>query len=147
MIFPVIKNNTEVQMLVRRGIVWENHACMPLRPGDTSFLPQLERVRKAGINVISLNCQLRCRRSERRLQSARHIPSLDPSTPEHYVLADTVADIEVAKARTPGCDIRYRRRKCGRGSPRTRRDLLPSRRALDALRLQQEQHARRRLHG
>src|SRR5215475_1206140 len=41
--------------LLQQTIVWDNHACMPLRPGDLSFLPQLERVRKSGIDVISLN--------------------------------------------------------------------------------------------
>jgi len=28
---------------------------MPLRPGDTSFLKQLEQVRLSGINLVSLN--------------------------------------------------------------------------------------------
>ena len=37
------------------SIVWDNHACMPLRPNDPSFLPQLARVRSAGVNVITLN--------------------------------------------------------------------------------------------
>lgn len=41
--------------LMNRTIVWYSHACMLLRPGDTTFLPQLERVRRAGVNVISLN--------------------------------------------------------------------------------------------
>jgi VWFA-related protein len=36
------------------GIVWDNHSCMPLR-ADTSFLPQLERFRKNGVDVVSLN--------------------------------------------------------------------------------------------
>ncbi len=38
-----------------RAIIWDNHACMPLRPADTSFLPELERHRRAGVTVISLN--------------------------------------------------------------------------------------------
>jgi membrane dipeptidase len=36
-------------------LVWDNHVCMPLRPHDTSFLPQLERHRKAGADVVMLN--------------------------------------------------------------------------------------------
>jgi membrane dipeptidase len=36
------------------GIVWDNHACMPLS-ADASFLPQLERYRKVGVNLVSLN--------------------------------------------------------------------------------------------
>jgi membrane dipeptidase len=34
--------------------VWDNHGCMPLR-ADAGFLPQLERYREAGVNVVSLN--------------------------------------------------------------------------------------------
>lgn len=37
------------------SIVWDNHACMPLRPGDEIFLPQLERVHNAGVDVVTLN--------------------------------------------------------------------------------------------
>jgi membrane dipeptidase len=35
--------------------IWDNHACMPLRPNDTVFLPQLERARENGVSAISLN--------------------------------------------------------------------------------------------
>jgi membrane dipeptidase len=83
--------------LLRSGLVWDNHACMPLRPGDTDFLPQLERVRKAGIDVISLNVSFDGVDPDdafKVLATFRHWVSQHP---EHYVLADTVADIEAAK--------------------------------------------------
>ena len=32
-------------------LVWDNHGCMPLRPLDESFLPQLQRYRAAGVPV------------------------------------------------------------------------------------------------
>ena len=41
--------------LLRRCLVWDNHACMPLRPHDPSFLPQLQRLRDLGVNVVMLN--------------------------------------------------------------------------------------------
>lgn len=41
--------------LLDRMVVWDNHACMPLRPLDESFLPQLERCRQAGITAVTLN--------------------------------------------------------------------------------------------
>jgi len=90
--------DSEVQKLLRNGIVWENHACMPLRPGDTSFLPQLERVRAAGINVISLNVSFDVvdpNDAFKVLATFRHWVRQHP---ERYVLADSVADIEAAKA-------------------------------------------------
>ena len=40
--------------VIRSAIVWDNHSCMPLRPDD-EFLPQLERCRRAGQTVVSLN--------------------------------------------------------------------------------------------
>lgn len=35
-------------------VVWDNHGCMPLR-ADDSFLWQLERYRRSGVNVVSIN--------------------------------------------------------------------------------------------
>jgi membrane dipeptidase len=40
--------------LLRSSILWDNHGCMPLRTDD-GFLPQLERYRQAGVNIVSLN--------------------------------------------------------------------------------------------
>ena len=40
--------------LLRSAIVWDNHGCMPLR-ADATFLPQLERYRQSGVNLVSLN--------------------------------------------------------------------------------------------
>jgi membrane dipeptidase len=36
-------------------LVWDNHGCMPLRPDDLRFLPQLERYRAAGVRVVGIN--------------------------------------------------------------------------------------------
>ncbi len=36
-------------------LVWDNHACMPLKADDTSFLPQLQRHRDAGADVVIVN--------------------------------------------------------------------------------------------
>jgi membrane dipeptidase len=36
------------------GIVWDNHACMPLDPGCT-LMDELQHCRRAGIDVVSLN--------------------------------------------------------------------------------------------
>ncbi len=41
--------------LLQRSIVWDNHACMPLRPEDDTFLPQLARSKAAGVTLVSLN--------------------------------------------------------------------------------------------
>ena len=84
--------------VLRSSVVWDNHACMPLRPGDVAFLPQLERVRQAGINVVSLNVSFDVvdpRDAFQMLATFRHWIG---QRPQHYVLAETVADIEAARA-------------------------------------------------
>lgn len=41
--------------LLRRHFAWDNHSCMPLRPGDPAFLPQLRRLHDAGVDAVTLN--------------------------------------------------------------------------------------------
>jgi membrane dipeptidase len=89
--------SARTRTLLARTTTWDNHACMPVRPGDTSFLSQLERVRQAGIDVVSLNISMdTCDPHDafQMLATFRHWISRHA---EHYVLADTVADIEAAK--------------------------------------------------
>lgn len=45
----------EAQAIVADSLVWDNHACMPLRPDDQSFLSELDGVRASGVDVLSLN--------------------------------------------------------------------------------------------
>lgn len=83
--------------LIRRTICWDNHACMPLRTGDVSFLPQLERIRKSGISLVSLNVSFDAvdpRNAFPMLATFRHWIRQHA---ERYVLIDSVADIEQAK--------------------------------------------------
>lgn len=83
--------------LVKRTLVWDNHACMPLRPEDESFLPQLARHRDAGVSLVCLNvCYDACplETAFTVLASMRRWISRHA---EHYALAESVADIEAAK--------------------------------------------------
>lgn len=84
--------------LLKRTLCWDNHACMPLRPGDTSFLPQLERVKTAGFDVISLNVSFDVvdpRDAFLVLATFRHWIHQHS---DRYVLVNSVADIERAKS-------------------------------------------------
>jgi len=38
-----------------KPFIWDNHQCMPLRPDDVSFLPQLRSIKNGGIDIVSLN--------------------------------------------------------------------------------------------
>ena len=84
--------------LIAGTLVWDNHGCMPLRPHDTSFLPQLERYRAAGVDVAMLNVgfgEMGIEDHVRMLASMRHWLS---ARPDDYVLIDTVDDIDRARA-------------------------------------------------
>ena len=45
----------DTRRLMADALVWDDHLCMPLRPDDESFLPQLQRVHDSGVDVVSLN--------------------------------------------------------------------------------------------
>jgi membrane dipeptidase len=90
---------TRAQALLRSGVVWDNHACMPLRPGDESFLPQLERVRKAGIDVISLNVSMDVMNPGDAFLMLATFRHWIAERGEHYRLVETTADIKAAKTK------------------------------------------------
>jgi membrane dipeptidase len=79
------------------SLVWDNHGCMPLR-ADASFLPQLDRYRTAGVNVVSLNI------GYGPMGWAEHVNVLSfmrrwiTMRPEAYRLVASVTDIERCRA-------------------------------------------------
>src|SRR5579872_3733401 len=77
-------------------LVWDNHGCMPMRPWDDSFLPQLARYRNAKVNVVSLNIGFGEQGIEEHIRMAalfRHWLSLHT---DEYLLVEGVSDIERA---------------------------------------------------
>lgn len=52
---PTRSGLTPASRLIRQTLVWDNHGCMPLRPHDLSFMPQLARYREAGVDAVMLN--------------------------------------------------------------------------------------------
>ena len=85
------------RQLLANTIVWDNHACMPLRPGDETFLPQLERYKTSGVSTVFLNVTFDIQPWENAflmLATFRHWVS---RYADQYMLAESVADIEAAK--------------------------------------------------
>ena len=80
-----------------RSLVWDNHACMPLRTADTSFLPQLARHKAAGATVVILNVSCDCDIVTQPFEMLESIRSWLSARPEDYLLGSTVAEIEQAK--------------------------------------------------
>lgn len=84
--------------LLQESLVWDNHGCMPLRWKDTSFLPQLQRYKAAGVNVVMINVgfgDMTVDEHIRMIASMRHWLK---ERPADYVLIETVDDIQLARA-------------------------------------------------
>jgi len=84
--------------LLRDTLVWDNHGCMPLRPGDSSFLPQLARYRASGVDTVSLNVGFDALPRENTLGVLNHFREWLMARPEEYVLVDKVDDVIRARA-------------------------------------------------
>ena len=87
----------EAAALHADALVWDNHACMPLRPDD-AFLPQLERCKEAGIDVVSLNVMFDAIAWPDGIHVLAFFRNWILSRPGDYVLAGTADDILRAKA-------------------------------------------------
>ncbi|NGY03287.1 dipeptidase [Solimonas terrae] len=83
--------------VLRRSIVWDNHACMPLRPDDHDFLPQLERHRAGGATVVVLNVSCDCDAILRPFEMLAAFRSWLACRPDAYLIGSSVADILQAK--------------------------------------------------
>jgi membrane dipeptidase len=83
--------------LLEQTLVWDNHGCMPLRPHDTAFLPQLMRYAKAGVDVVSLNVGFDAVAWENTPQMLAMFRHWIRSHPGRYRLVETVADIRRAR--------------------------------------------------
>ncbi len=81
-----------------RHLVWDNHGCMPVRWTDADFLPQLERYRSSGFDVVSLNIGFGEMGVEDHVRVLAHFRRWLSMRPADYVLARTAADIRQARA-------------------------------------------------
>jgi|SRR5579871_5568675 len=78
-------------MTISRGIIWDNHACMPLR-ADDAFLPQLERLRAVGVDIVSLNVGFADTPWEEHLRVLSYMRCWIAKHPDRYRLVATAAD-------------------------------------------------------
>lgn len=79
------------------SIVWDNHACMPLRPDDDSFLPQLERVHKSGVDVLTLNVGCGGQGIEDHIRMIGAFRHWIDAWPTKYLLLNHATDVKKAK--------------------------------------------------
>lgn len=89
---------TLAHVLGSDALVWDNHSCMPLRPDDTSFLEQLERVHQAGVDVITLNVGFGEQGVGPHLRMLTSMRSWLDARGDRYSVVTAVDDIDRAKA-------------------------------------------------
>jgi len=82
---------------LRNNLVWDNHGCMPLRPLDESFLPQLARYKKAGVDAAFINIGYGEHSIELHLRMIAQFRRWLSLRPDDYIIIGTVRDIERAR--------------------------------------------------
>jgi len=87
----------QAKQLIAQNLVWDNHSCMPLRGHDTQFLPQLNRFRQAGVNVVSLNVGFDSVPWDNTLLVLANFRSWIARREDEYMLVKTVDDIETVQ--------------------------------------------------
>jgi membrane dipeptidase len=80
------------------GVVWDNHACLPLKPGQETWLAAVDRHRTSGVDVVSLNVGYGEDGPDKHLAVIEHYRAWYGARPGRYVLAKTAKDIRAAKA-------------------------------------------------
>ena len=84
--------------LLQKHLVWDNHGCLPLRPGDETVLPQLERYRASGVNVVTLNICWDGVSPELAVPVATTFRRWVAERTDRYLLVETVEDLDRARA-------------------------------------------------
>jgi membrane dipeptidase len=90
-------NDLSPSALLADSLVWDNHGCMPLRPDDETFLPQLARYRAAGVNAVTLNVGFGEQGIEQHVRMIAHFRRWLALHADDYVLATTPQEIEHAR--------------------------------------------------
>lgn len=86
-----------VQGLLADTIVWDNHVCMPLRPEDDSFLPQLERYRQSGFSAVTLNIAFDSLPWQNSVLMLAQFRRWVRQNSDKYMLASSASDIRKSK--------------------------------------------------
>ena len=77
-------------------LVWDDHGCMPLRADDDRFLPQLERYKQAGVDVVSLNVGFDVIPWENTILVLSHFRHWVHRHSDKYLLIESIDDIDRA---------------------------------------------------
>ena len=91
-------NSYTARQLIDAVPVWDHHACLPLRPNDPAFLPQLARHKAAGFDAITVNIGFGEQGPEEHLRMIAALRHWLMSRPEEYLLLLEADDVERARS-------------------------------------------------
>ena len=87
------------EKLLRSSIVWDNHGCMPVaRPHDMTFMPQLQRYRRAGVSAVMLNVGFGDMGIEEHIRTLASLRHWLKARPDEYILLESADDVDRAHA-------------------------------------------------
>jgi membrane dipeptidase len=87
--------NEEIKRIHQQSLVWDTHACFPLKPN--ADLQELKRYRESGVNFVSINVGMDMDSFENIFQVLAGYRNYIRSHSDEYVLALSVHDILSAK--------------------------------------------------
>jgi membrane dipeptidase len=88
---------SRAEALIRDTFARDNHACMPLRPHDESFLEQIERHRRAGFDAVTLNVGFGENSVEDHIRMLGQFIRWFSMRANRYVLVKSTADLRRAR--------------------------------------------------
>jgi len=91
-------NSSTARQLIDAVPVWDHHACLPLRPNDPTFLPQLARHKAAGFDAITVNIGFGEQGPEEHLRMIAALRHWLMARPEEYLLLLEADDVERARS-------------------------------------------------
>ena len=91
-------NSSTGRQLIDAVPVWDHHACLPLRPNDPAFLPQLARHKAAGFDAITVNIGFGEQGPEEHLRMIAALRHWLMARPEEYLLLLEAEDVERARS-------------------------------------------------
>ena len=90
--------SSQTEQLINESLMRDNHACMPLRADDTSFLPQLQQFGDAGVDIVSLNVGFDAVAWDNTPLMLASFRDWIKQHSDDYILVDNIAAIQKAKA-------------------------------------------------
>ena len=93
---PLGVGATRAAELLQGALCCDLHGCMPMRPKDENFLPQLERYRAAGVKVVFLNVGFDVQSIEDHVRLLAHFRGWLRRHSDNYMLITDVSSIEKA---------------------------------------------------